>query len=115
MTLGNGKYLILLLGNCEQIIESKNSPSTFFRPSTFFSTLDILPSPSTYYPRPSTLDHSQTLTTRTMFEVIKSGGVRYHSTAEPGVGSVDRRMCTNCLNEQADLIFYTSRTSNINI
>jgi hypothetical protein len=50
-----------------------------------------------------------------MCEVIKSGGVRYHSTAEPGVGSVDRRMCTNCLNEQADLIFYTSRTSNINI
>ena len=55
------------------------------------------------------------ITTRTMCEVIKSGGVRYHSTAEPGVGSVDRRMCTNCVNEQADLIFYTSRTSNINI
>jgi hypothetical protein len=46
------------------------------------------------------------ITTRTIYEVIKSGGVRYHSTAEPGVGSVDRRMCTNCVNEQADLIFY---------
>ena len=33
-----------------------------------------------------------TITTRTMCEVIKSGGVRYRSTAEPGVGSVDRRM-----------------------
>jgi hypothetical protein len=50
-----------------------------------------------------------------MCEVIKSGGVRYHGTAEPGVGSVDRHKCANCVNEQADLIFYTSRTSNINI
>ena len=55
------------------------------------------------------------ITTRTMCEVIKTGGVRYHGTAEPGVGSVDRRKCANCVNEQADLIFYTSRTSNINI
>jgi hypothetical protein len=41
------------------------------------------------------------ITTRTMCEVIKSvkEGVRYHSTAEPGVGSVDRRKCTNCVNE----------------
>jgi hypothetical protein len=56
-----------------------------------------------------------TITTHTMCEVIKSGGVRYYGTAEPSVGSVDRHKCTNCINEQVDLIFYTSRTSNINI
>jgi hypothetical protein len=50
-----------------------------------------------------------------MCEVIKSGSIGYHGTAEPGVGSVDRRKCANCVNEQADVIFYTTRTSNINI
>jgi hypothetical protein len=48
------------------------------------------------------------ITTRTMCEVINSGGVRYHSTTEPGEGSVDRRECKNYVNEQSDMIFYTS-------
>jgi hypothetical protein len=41
-------YFILLLKICEQIIESKNDPRHFFRPSTFYPR----PRPITLDPRP---------------------------------------------------------------
>ena len=47
------------------------------------------------------------ITTRTTCKVITSLPIRNHGTHGSNVGSVDRHECTNCLYEQANLIFYT--------